>query len=367
MTNRDIVVIGGSAGSIKPLTSVLGRLPTDLKAAVIVVIHVPSGSLGVYSAVASGCPLPVIMAQDGMPIERSRVYIAPPNHHLLLLDGHFKLGNGPRENLARPAIDPMFRSAALTAGSRVIGLILSGMLNDGASGLATIKRCGGIALVQAPNIAASPAMPIAALEATPVDLSGAEEDIALAITRLVGEEAGPPVATPPELRLEVEIAAGAASTVDTIEKLGHPIALTCPDCGGVMSEIDEARPLRFRCQVGHAYTGKALLSQQQDVVDEAMRVALRIIEERAELVSRMARDADVSGRNGMAETYAQRADEYRAQAEVLRQALVQLMELKSQGLNETDIAAHEARAELEQSVSDVHPCNPPFCPHPSRP
>jgi len=344
MANRNVVVIGGSSGAIKPLNAILRLLPQNLDAAILVVIHVQSGSAGVYGAIAKDCPLPVITANEGMEVERGKVYVAPPDHHLLLIDDRICLGNGPRENLARPSIDPLLRSAALTAGSRTIGLILSGMLNDGASGLASVKRCGGIAMVQAPSTAASPDMPMAALEATAVDLSGAEGDLAAAIIRFVGEEAGPMVATPSALRLEVEIAAGNATTTGTVEKFARPIALTCPDCGGVLSEADDKHPLRFRCQVGHAYTAKALLGEQEGAVDEAMRVALRIIEERAHLVTRMGKDAEASGRASIAEDYLQRADEYRTQAEVLRVALLKLLELKSANQSEGDVVRYEAKA-----------------------
>lgn len=338
MANRNVVVIGGSAGAINPLNAILRQLPSDLEAAVLVVVHVPTKSQGLRAVFASDCPLPVVMAHDGMLIENGRVYVAPPDHHLLLSDGELKLGNGPRENLSRPAIDPLFRSAALSAGSRVIGLILSGLLNDGASGLAAIKHRGGIALVQAPNTAAASSMPIAALEATPVDLSGSEVDLAAAIVRFVGGEAGPSVPAPSELYLEVAIAAGSATTSATIEKLGHPIALTCPDCGGVLSEVDGAHPLRFRCQVGHGYTGQTLVAKQQGAVDEAMRVALRIVEERAELIARMGRDAEVSGRNGIADSYTQRAAEYRGQAEIIRNALLQAAEFDLKEMSEPGVA-----------------------------
>jgi len=344
MSNRNVVAIGGSAGAIEPLNAILAKLPRDLKATIIVVIHIPAEGSGVYSAIASRCPFPVVMAQDGMAIECGKVFVAPPDHHLLLFGEVFKLGKGPRENLSRPAIDPLFRSVALSAGPRAIGLVLSGMLNDGASGLASIKRCGGIALVQAPNTAGAAAMPIAALEATPVDQSAGEGELASAIVRYVREEPGPSQAAPAELKLEVEIAAGAASTTGTIVKLGHPVALTCPDCGGVLSEIDGSHPLRFRCQVGHAYTGKVLLTEQQSAVDEAMRVALRIVEERAELVSRMGHDASVSGREGIAVNFFQKSDEYRAHADTLRQALLQLMEGEPEGSEESDIASYEVRA-----------------------
>ncbi|MFP3547267.1 chemotaxis protein CheB [Rhizobium sp. SIMBA_035] len=355
MANRNVVAIGGSAGSIKPLNAILEKLPGDLKAAIIVVIHIPAESIGLYSAIASRCPFPVVTAQDGMAIEVGKVFVAPPDHHLLLMGEVFKLGKGPRENLARPAIDPLFRSVALSAGSRAIGLILSGMLNDGASGLAAIKSCGGIALVQAPNMAEAAAMPIAALEATPVDLSAGEAELAAAVVRYVEQEAGAshPVPVPRELKLEVEIAAGAGSTTATIVELGHPVALTCPDCGGVLSEVEGSRPLRFRCQVGHALTAKTLLVEQQSAVDEAMRVALRIIEERAELVSRMGHDANASGRAGIAENFLKKSAEYRGHADTLRQALLQLMEGEPDGLEEAAFASYEARIVLKDNREAV--------------
>lgn len=339
--NRNIVVIGGSAGSLSPLRGILARLPPDLAACVIVVVHIPAGSSGILNAIAPGCPLPVVMGEDSMKMQDGMVYVAPPDCHLLVLGEQLKLGKGPRENLSRPSIDPLFRSAALTAGSRVIGVILSGMLNDGASGLAAVKECGGIAMVQAPNTAEAADMPIAALEATPVDLSAADHDLATAIIKHVGEQAGPQKIAPPGLRLEVEIAAGSPSTTSVIDQIAHPVAFTCPDCGGVLSEVDGVKPLRFRCQVGHAYTGKTLLSEQEGAVDEAMRVALRIIEERAVLVGRMGREAEAAGRNGMAETYAERAIEYRQQAETLREALLRNLDLKVDSADETDIVGHE--------------------------
>ncbi|CAN7692768.1 chemotaxis protein CheB [Rhizobium sp. LjRoot98] len=348
MSNRNVVAIGGSAGAIKPLNAILEKLPRDLNATIIVVIHIPADSSGVHTAIASRSPFPVVIVQDGMALESGKVFIAPPDHHLLLIGDVFKLGKGPRENLARPAIDPLFRSVALSVGPRAIGLILSGMLNDGASGLSSIKRCGGVALVQAPSTSEAAAMPIAALEATPMDLSAGAGELASAIARYVQEEAGPARPVPSELRLEVEIAAGAASTTGSMGKLGHPVALTCPDCGGVLSEIEGSHPLRFRCQVGHGYTGKVLMMEKQSAVDEAMRVALRIVEERAELMSRMGRDARASGREGMAENFLQKSDEYRAHADILRQALLQLMEGEPDGAEELEIPSYEGRAVLKE-------------------
>jgi two-component system chemotaxis response regulator CheB len=328
MANRDLVVIGGSAGATQPLKEILRALPADLPAAVVVVLHVPATSVGIFATVAAAAStLPVSHAEDGALLERGRVHLAPANRHLLVIDGRLKLGTGPRENLARPAIDPLFRSAALSAGARAIGVILSGKLNDGASGLAAIKERGGIALVQAPQEASERDMPLAALETTPVDLSAKASDIASAI---LGYTRGQPSAERPasrELRLEVEIAAGSRIGLTDLPDLAKPVAITCPDCGGVLSEIEAGHPLRFRCQVGHAYTGQALMRRQEGRVDEAMRVALRIIEERAELVSRMKDDATKAGRSGMALMYDERAREYREYAESLREAVLARLDI----------------------------------------
>jgi len=178
MVNRDVIVIGGSSGATAPLREILGRLPTDLPAAVFVVLHIPAQGIGLLSTVVTAAAgLPVVQAASGMVIERGHIYLAVPDHHLLVYESHIILGRGPRENLARPAIDPLFRSAALQYGPRVIGVVLSGLLSDGAAGLNAIKRCGGVTLVQDPSDAIADEMPLRAMEATTVDLCVASAKI----------------------------------------------------------------------------------------------------------------------------------------------------------------------------------------------
>src|SRR5690242_6639024 len=167
MANRDIIVIGGSAGATAPLKEILARLPSDLPAAVFIVLHIPAQGIGILATVASAAgKLPVRQADSGMAIENGHIYLAAPDHHLLISQSGIMLGRGPRENLVRPAIDPLFRSAALHYGPRVIGVVLSGLLADGAAGLNAIKRCGGVALVQDPKDAIADEMPFCALAAT---------------------------------------------------------------------------------------------------------------------------------------------------------------------------------------------------------
>lgn len=327
MPNRDIIVIGGSSGATAPLKEILGRLPPDMAAAVFVVLHIPAHGIGILATVASAAGrLPVRQAENGVAIEHGTVYLAAPDHHLLIADGRLMLGRGPRENLVRPAIDPLFRSAALHYGPRVIGIVLSGFLSDGASGLNAIKRCGGLAIVQQPTDAIADEMPRRALEASAVDFCIPGTDIGDVLAGLTKGEAGAAGPVPPDIRLEVEIAAGERLDSEILIRLGTPAALTCPSCGGVLSSLKVDKTLRFRCQVGHAFVADVLAKEQESRVDEAMRVALRIIEERAELVSRMAEDARQSGRKAIAEMYEGRVTEYRDYANLIRQVVIRSLD-----------------------------------------
>jgi two-component system chemotaxis response regulator CheB len=320
--SKDIVAIGGSAGSGAVLRTLLASLPADFPASIFISTHIPSHGAGFLAhSLGAVTQLPVCEAVDGQPIERGCVYLAAPDRHLLLLGQTIRLGLGPRENMVRPAIDPMFRSAALSYGSRVVGLVLTGMLNDGASGLAAIKERGGTTVVQHPLDAEADQMPRAALEATEVDHVAAAADLAALLTRLANEPAGSSPPASEALRLEVEIAAGARLGSDRLRELANPSPLSCPECHGVLSEVRGARPLRYRCQIGHALTAEVLASRI-DEVDEAIRIAMRIMEERVTLVERMAQDARDSGRGAVAELYDARAAEYRRYAATLRDAAV---------------------------------------------
>jgi two-component system chemotaxis response regulator CheB len=322
MAKKDIVVIGGSSGSHAPLRNIIEELPADFPASIFITTHVPSHSSGYLSEILEKTSrLPIAPAVDGQPIERGRIYVAVPDHHLLIVDGTVRLGNGPRENMTRPAIDPLFRSAALSYGPRAVGVLLSGLLNDGASGLSAIKACGGTAIVQHPLDALSDSMPLAALEAVQPDRIAPAAELAEAVATVVSQDAGKPVSPPDNLLLEVEIAAGARLGSDELVKIADPSALTCPDCNGVLSEVRGESPLRYRCQIGHANTA-AVLEARSEGLDEALRVALRVMEERVTLVTRMAEDARRTGRETVAELYQSRAEEYSRYAQVLRHAAI---------------------------------------------
>lgn len=330
MAKKDIIVIGGSAGCHSPLRQILSDLPPDLPASVFIATHVPTHTPGYLSEVLEmTSSLPVTRAVNGQAIERGCVYVAVPDHHLLVIDGTVRLGNGPRENLTRPAIDPLFRSAALSYGPRVVGLILSGMLNDGASGLKAIKACGGTAVVQHPLDADADQMPLSALEVVEPDLIAAASDIGQLLVEIVSEDAGRTPQSPEDLALEVEIAGGERLGAENLRKIADPSALSGPDCQGVLSEVRGEQPLRYRCQTGHAYTADVLETRAEQV-GEAPQIALRVMEERVTLATRMAQDARRTGRRVVAEIYKSRAQEYTRYAATLRQAAV--ASLRDRGL-----------------------------------
>jgi two-component system chemotaxis response regulator CheB len=322
MGRRDIIAIGGSLGAVDAVKQLCRDLPGDLAASVFIVIHVGANGndllAGIFDADSA---ISVSTAVDGEVLRPGHAYVAPADHHLLVIGNVVRLGRGPRENMARPAIDPLFRSVAMSFGSRAIAVVLTGMLNDGASGLADVKRCGGITVVQNPADAVAAEMPMGALRGSDVDYRSPLSGMAPLLIKLVGEEAGPAVDIPADIVSEVEIALGRRSDTEILAKFSDPIALSCPACGGVLSQIKRWPPLRFRCQVGHSYTAEALETEKECTLDEAIRVALRIVEERAVLAQKMADDARQAGRDAAAASYERSVSESRAYAATLRQAI----------------------------------------------
>jgi two-component system chemotaxis response regulator CheB len=241
MTGRDVIAIGGSAGSVEVIRRICRELPDDLPACVLITVHVADGGRNLLAGILDRAgPLPASTAVDGEPAECGRIYVAPAQSHLIIDDGCLRLGRGPRENMARPAIDPLFRSAGISAGSRAIGVLLSGLLNDGASGLADLKRCGGVTVVQNPMDAVEGEMPRTALRASDVDYRAPAADLAALLVRLANEAPGPAVPPPASVALEVAIAMGRPSDSRLMTEIADSVPLSCPGCGGTMSQIRRA-------------------------------------------------------------------------------------------------------------------------------
>lgn len=331
MSKRDIFVIGGSAGSGTALKAIVQGLPKTFPGALFITTHLPATHEShLVEMLSHEGRLPIRRAVDGQPIEFGCAYVAAQDRHLLLVDSTIRLGAGPRENMARPAIDPMFRSAAIACGPRVVGVVLSGLLNDGASGLYAIKQMGGTAVVQHPVDAAEGDMPRSAMEAVEADFVARAADLPEVMMELAATDAGQPRPAPENLLFEVEVAAGRRLGSELLRSFADPAPLTCPECQGVLSEIRGQRPLRYRCQTGHAYTGQQLAAHSE-TVNEAVQIAMRVMEERVELVERMARDARDTGRGAVAELYEQRAEEYRRYALILREAAQLSMRMSRSG------------------------------------
>jgi two-component system chemotaxis response regulator CheB len=284
---HEVVVVGASAGGVSALRVLTRSLQPGFPAALLVAQHLGEGSHLVrvlqYESV-----LPLDWARDGEAIAPGRIYLAPWDVHLLVHDSHLMLRRGPRENLSRPAIDPLFRSAACSLGSRLIGVVLSGLLSDGSAGLRAIKRCGGIAVVQDPRTAQAPDMPRNALKATPVDHCIGIDDMAACLAQLVRTPAGPMPDVPYDIRLEASIAGQELASMEHQNALGQPSTFSCPECGGVLWEMSDPCALRFRCHVGHAYQADALLHADSERADEVLWSLLRQHRERAALTRRMA-------------------------------------------------------------------------------
>jgi two-component system chemotaxis response regulator CheB len=319
-----VVVIGGSAGAIAALRELFAGLPRDLPAAVFVVVHIsPESPALLADALARTATMPVHSARDGMAVKHGEIVVAPPDRHLLLQDGVVRLNHGPRENRHRPAIDALFRSAAVAYEERVIGIVLSGMLDDGAAGLWAVKRRGGVAMVQDPDKAEHPDMPRNAMEATAVDFFGAPREIAARVSALAGQAARPAATPAPDLKYEADMEVEQQSEMDKLDRLGERTPFTCPECGGTMWELDENGNPRFRCHVGHAYSLRTLAAEQTMRVEAALWAALRSLEENERLSRRMATDAGRRGNKQSERYHEESAAASAVHAEALRDMLAQ--------------------------------------------
>ena len=290
MTTHDIVVVGASAGGVKALRTLVAALPASYRGALLVVMHLnPRGQSRLAEILAQIGTLPAVTASDGMAIQPGRIHIAPNDQHMLVDRGVLRTVRGPKENRHRPSIDPLFRSAAWTYGPRVVGVVLSGSLDDGSAGLWAIKSCGGITVAQEPEESEYPEMPVNALMRMQVDHRLRLAQIADLLVQLAQEPVDPqPAHQPPEtIKLEID-AAQLKTDVETTERLGALSPFTCPACRGALWEIEEAGHLRYRCHVGHAYAPASLLVEQDDAVEKSVFIALRAVEEKAVTLRRLA-------------------------------------------------------------------------------
>jgi two-component system chemotaxis response regulator CheB len=322
MSGHNIIVIGASQGGVEALKTLASGLPADLPAAVFVVLHTSPYHKSYLPEILSRVgPLRATHAFEGEEIQPGRIYIAPPDHHLMVNDGHARVTRGPKENFARPAVDPLFRSAANNHGPRVVGVVLTGELDDGTDGLVEVKAKGGIAVVEDPQTAFSPSMPRSALEYVKVDYCLPLAEIAPLLVRLALDpvEAATinSVSTQAKKIERAEVAMKGNS-----EEHERPAAFTCPECRCTLWEQENGGLLRFHCRVGHAFSPKSLLAGQSEALENALWAAISLMEERAAFTERLSAEARKHNQAELASAYKEEAHRAPQHTALIRQILL---------------------------------------------
>jgi two-component system chemotaxis response regulator CheB len=304
-----IVVVGASQGGVQALRTLLRGLAPGFAAPVLMVQHIGRSQSILPSILNDSGGPQAAFAFHGEELAADRVYIAPPDHHMLVNGDHIELTRGPRENWARPAVDPLFRSAAQSRGSDVIGIVLTGRLNDGTAGLYEIKRLGGIAMVQTPGEAEAPAMPQSALDNVSVDYCLSVAEMPRLLTRLVNE---PSQQRSPFIR--------GVRDMEQQQTMGRPSAQICPECGGAMQEEIVANLTRFRCHIGHVMTAEVLAASQLDELESDISAVLRTLKERAVLCRDIA-SGHAARQSAAAESWKQAADQAQGREKAVQELL----------------------------------------------
>lgn len=294
VNKRDLIVIGTSAGGVEALQTLVRGLPGDLPAAVLIVMHTsPQGPYLLPQILGHAGALSVASTVDGAGIEPAKVYVAPPDHHLLVKGDRIQLVRGPKENRSRPAVDPLFRTAAAAYGARVIGVILTGMLDDGTAGLSAVKQRGGLAVVQDPADALYSSMPKSALRYVGSDYTVPIVELGPLLARLVNEPAGtepPPVSR--LIEIESNFVGMEPMNMRDMDSIGTHAGVSCPECHGPIWKINDGSLQRYRCHVGHAYTAQAMVEGQVEAQEIHLWQALRLMKERASLIWEMRSHAE---------------------------------------------------------------------------
>lgn len=326
MAGHDIVVVGASAGGVETLTYLVKHLPSDLNAAILIVLHVPAHGTSVLPRILERAGnLPVSHAKDNEAIRPGRIYVAPPDYHLLVKPGYIHLTRGPRENSHRPAIDPLFRTAARAYGRRVVGVVLTGVLDDGTAGLEAVKMRGGVAVVQHPDDAMYSGMPrsaIANVDDIDYILPLSEIPNALVVLANTPVPAEPEKPVSQQMEIESELAQVNMTVLNQDERPGQPSPFACPDCGGALWDLSQGDLLRFRCRTGHAFSSETLLAKQADALEDALWIALRALEEKSSLSRRMAGRMRDRNQSLSAKRLEQEAEGSQQQAAVIRDVLL---------------------------------------------
>ncbi|AHM58341.1 chemotaxis protein CheB [Flammeovirgaceae bacterium 311] len=326
MLNRDIVVIGASAGGVSVLEQLVKSMPKDFPGSVFIVMHTPPFSPSKLPEILIRAgEIEAVHPMNGDKIKKGKIYVAPPDHHMLIEGNNVLIRKGPKENRFRPSIDALFRSAAYEYGKRVVGVILTGALDDGTSGLWTIKRLGGVAICQDLQEATFPEMPQSAINYVDVDYTVKVSEIGAILSRLVSEQVKEAHKVHRKemerLALEVEIAGEDNAFEKGIMNIGDMAAYTCPSCHGALIMIKEGRRVRYRCHTGHAFTASALLAGITETVEETLWQAMRGLEETSMLLQHIGEHIMDSGDHEDASIFMKKANETADRARVIHDSV----------------------------------------------
>jgi two-component system chemotaxis response regulator CheB len=308
---RNIIVIGASAGGVEAITQLVGNLPATFPAAILVVLHIPAHTpSALHDILDRAGPLPCSPVVDGEAVCDGRIYVASPDRHLMIDGERVRLTRGPREGRVRPSADVLFRSAAYACGARVIGIVLTGMLDDGTAGLWAVKDRGGLTLVQSPEETPFPSMPQSAIDNVEVDAIVPLAKMPALLMKWTSEEieAGEETLMTKGMELETRIALEDDALEKGVMHLGPTTAFTCPECHGVLVKIQEGPIIRFRCHTGHAYSMQSLLAELDEEMDDTLWNAIRTFEERVMLLREMENTARKKGLKNDAEMLAKQAE-----------------------------------------------------------
>lgn len=323
---KSVIVIGASAGGLQAISQVLQKINPNLDAAIVVVLHVGRNSIGsilvqhLQKQTSYNCKI----AEDGEPLLSKHVYIARPDFQTLLTPSVIRVIKGPHENRWRPSIDVLFRSAAASYNSKTTGIILTGMLDDGTSGMSAIKRCGGICIVQEPEEAEFSDMPTSVLNHVEVDYRVPISDIGYILDDMSTKPAHPDAQVPEDIRIEAELTEKMISDIEELKKIGTRSDYTCPDCGGSLFSLNHDVTHRYRCFTGHVYTEKLLLDKQSESLEESLWIAVRKLEERKSLLQTTAHHLHNLNYPDMEAEKLEKAEEMKTHIERLKNLLLSL-------------------------------------------
>lgn len=323
MSQDRLVVIGTSAGGLEALNKLVEQLPEDFPAPVFIVLHMAPNSSAEFVAnrLQNHSKLTCKVAQNRELYRPGIVYVAPADHHLLVSGKYTLVTQGPRENQFRPAVDTLFRSAAASCGAAVIGIVLTGMLQDGTVGMEAIKRSGGITVVQDPEDAEFPDMPYSVISNVTVDHTVPVSEMGALLMKLLSKPVPETNGIPEDIKLEAKIAERVMGTTNEVEKLGKKVAFTCPECGGNLWEMKHGSMLRFRCHLGHAFSADGLMKEMNEAMEETLWVALRMMEERKNLLTTMVERDTAAGHTTWSWGQRERIEEIKIHINRLREIL----------------------------------------------